>query len=93
MRTCPHESSICVKTKSTKKEIFPHNSQLLISLLDAKIISVILSLFFFVLIQKRTKKNQARTLPLYALLAALQPHMPEWAALFVHVNALNRVNY
>src|SRR6478609_9487792 len=44
-----------------------------------------LLLFFFVLIQKRTKKDQARTLPLYALLAALQPHMPEWAALFVHV--------
>ena len=43
-------------------------------------------LFFFVLIQKRTKKNQARTLPLYPLLAALQPHMPEWAALFVHIS-------
>jgi hypothetical protein len=50
-------------------------------------------LFFFVLIQKRTKKNQARTLPLYALLAALQPHMPEWVALFVHASAQNRANY
>jgi len=44
------------------------------------------------LIQKRTKKNQARTLPLYPLLAALQPHMPEWAALFVHVHAQYREN-
>jgi hypothetical protein len=45
--------------------------------------------FFFVLIQKRTKKNQARTLPLFPLLAALQPHIPEWAALFVHIHAQN----
>jgi hypothetical protein len=49
------------------------------------------SLSFFVLIQKRTKKDQARTLPLYALLTALPPHIPEWAALFVHAHAQYRV--
>ncbi|MCE2957059.1 MAG: hypothetical protein LW841_07880, partial [Flammeovirgaceae bacterium] len=32
--------------------------------------------------------EKERTLPLYPLLTALQPHMPEWAAPFVHVRAL-----
>ena len=86
MLTCSHESSICVKTKSTKKrKIKEHCGSTKLCLI--KRLAHEHFLFFFVLIQKRTKKNQARTLPLYPLLAALQPHMPEWAALFVHVHA------
>jgi hypothetical protein len=37
--------------------------------------------------EKEQKKKAARTLPLYALLAALLPHVPEWSAPFVHVHA------
>ena len=49
--------------------------QLQITLLDIKSCTHLL-LFFFVLMQERTKKNQARTLPLYPLLTALPPSCP-----------------
>ena len=79
MLTCPHESAICVKTKSTKER----EGYKLIAIFEKLGLtqnSALRSLpVLFCLDTKKNEKNQARTLPLYPLLAALQPRLPEWA--------------
>ena len=83
--------TFCVKTKSTKEK-GQRIWQLQSSLLDTKFILSASLVLFCLDTKKNEKKSSTNPAPLPSA-SRLATHMPEWAALFVHVRAQGGINY